>query len=136
RLEQSRMAYLLLAGAQAVAPPPIVVMAFPDHETLKPFLPLYRGKPANLSAFFKRGSDENLIALSLAESDARSLEVIFHEYTHLLFRHNDQFWPLWLKEGMAEIYSTFELTDNRGVRIGKPIDHHLRLLAHGPLMPL
>ena len=63
------------------------------------------------------------------------MEVIFHEYTHLLFRHNDRIWPLWLKEGMAEVYSTFETT-GYNVRIGKPIDHHLRLLAQQPLMPL
>ena len=137
RLEQFCEAYTLLAGAQAVASPPIVVMAFPDHESMKPFLPLYQGKPANLAAFFQRGSDENLIVLCLpgANSAFTDMEVIFHEYTHLLFRHNDRIWPLWLKEGMAEVYSTFETTGYH-VRIGQPIDHHLRLLAQQPLMPL
>ena len=137
RLEQFCQAYTLLAGAQAVASPPIVVIAFPDHETTKPFLPLYKGQPANLAAFFQRGNDENLIVLSLPGTNPAytDMEVIFHEYTHLLFRHNDRVWPLWLKEGMAEVYSTFETT-GYNFRIGKPIDHHLRLLAQQPLMPL
>jgi tetratricopeptide (TPR) repeat protein len=137
RLEQFCEAYTLLAGAQAVASPPIVVMAFPDHESLKPFLPLYGGKPANLAAFFQRGSDENLIVLALPGDNTAftGMEVIFHEYTHLLFRQNDRLWPLWLKEGMAEVYSTFETTGSQ-VRIGSPIEHHLRLLAQQPLMPL
>jgi len=137
RLEQFCEAYTLLAGVKAVASPPIVVMAFPDHESMMPFLPLYQGKPANLAAFFQRGSDENLIVLALpgTNSAATDMEIIFHEYTHLLFRHNDPIWPLWLKEGMAEIYSTFETT-GYNARIGKPIDHHLRLLAQQPLMPL
>jgi tetratricopeptide (TPR) repeat protein len=137
RLEQFCEAYTLLAGAQAVASPPIVVLAFPDHESLQPFLPLYEGKPANLAAFFNRGSDENLIVLALpgANTAFTEMEVIFHEYTHLLFRHNDPLWPLWLKEGMAEVYSTFETTGSQ-IRIGSPIQHHLRLLAQQPLMPL
>jgi tetratricopeptide (TPR) repeat protein len=137
RLEQFCEAYTLLAGAQAVASPPIVVMAFPDHESLKPFLPLYQGQPANLAAFFNRGSDENLIVLALPEANTSftGMEIIFHEYTHLLFRHNDQLWPLWLKEGMAEVYSTLETTGSQ-VRIGSPIEHHLRLLAQKPLMTL
>jgi tetratricopeptide (TPR) repeat protein len=138
KLEQFCEAYSALAGAQALASPPIVVMAFPDHETMKPFLPLYQGKPGNLAGFFQRGSDENLIVLSLpgADSDSEGMEVIFHEYTHLLMRHNDQIWPLWLKEGMAEMYSTFDATGGYRVLVGKPIDHHLRLLAREPLMPL
>jgi tetratricopeptide (TPR) repeat protein len=137
RLEQFCQAYTLMAGAQAVASPPIVVMAFPDHETMKPFLPLYQGQPANLAAFFQRGSDENLIVLALPGTNSAytDMEVIFHEYTHLLFRHNDRIWPLWLKEGMAEVYSTFKTT-GYNARIGDPIGHHLRLLAQRPLLPL
>jgi len=137
QLEEFCEAFSLLAGAQAVASPPIVVMAFPDHESMKPFLPLYHGQPENLAGFFQHGDDENLIALSLPEAGAASMDmtVVFHEYTHLLFRGNDRIWPLWLKEGMAEVYSTFATT-GYSVVIAQPIDHHLQLLAHEPLMPL
>ncbi|HSY74754.1 MAG TPA: tetratricopeptide repeat protein [Dongiaceae bacterium] len=138
RLDQFCEAYSLLAGTQALASPPIVVMAFPNQEAMTPFLPLYQGKPGNLSGFFTRGEDENLIVLALpsTNSAASGMEVIFHEYTHLLLRRNDEIWPLWLKEGMAEMYSTFETHGSYYVRIGLPIDHHLQLLAHKPLMPL
>ena len=137
RLEQFCQAYAWLAGTQAVASPPIVVLAFPDEATLKPFLPLYQGQPANLAGFFKRGEDENLIVLALpsGEDGGEDMAVIFHEYTHLLFRHNDQFWPLWLKEGMAETYSTFA-TDGHSVHLAGPIPHHLELLKQTPLLPL
>jgi tetratricopeptide (TPR) repeat protein len=138
RLEQFSEAYSLLAGAQALSSPPIVVLAFPDEDSMKPFLPLYNGQPGNLAGFFHRSSDENLIVLALPGPDSAQTEmnVIFHEYTHLLLRRNDEFWPLWLKEGMAEMYSTFETSGGYSVRIGEPIDHHLRSLAHEPFMPL
>lgn len=137
RLEQFCDAYSILAGTNAVSSPPVVVMAFSDHESMQPFLPLYQGKPGNVAGFFTRGSDENLIVLALPDTNPASLgmDVIFHEYAHLLFRRNDRIWPLWLKEGMAEIYSTFETTGDE-VQIARPIGHHLRLLAHEPLIPL
>jgi len=137
QLEEFSEAYSLLAGSQAVASPPIVVMAFPDHEAMEPFLPLYHGQPQNLAGFFQHGNDENLIVLSLPEGGAASMDmsVVFHEYSHLLFRANDRIWPLWLKEGMAELYSTFETTGYKAV-IAQPIEHHIRLLTHEPLMPL
>jgi hypothetical protein len=133
RLEQFRQAYLSLAGAQAVASPPIVVLAFPDMTSMRPFLPVRDGKPASLTAFFHRGSDENLIVLPLTESV--SLQAVLHEYTHLLLRHNDSYWPLWLKEGMAEIYGTLEVTGPRVVRIGRPLTDHLALLANSQMLP-
>ncbi|MDB6124528.1 MAG: repeat-containing protein [Pedosphaera sp.] len=135
RLEQFREAYSNLAGTNAVASPSIVVMAFPDHKSMEPYLPLYQGKPVSLAAFFHRGSDENLIVLGLSDHGPDSMEVIFHEYTHLLLRHNDRIWPIWLKEGMAEIYSTFDASGH-GARIGLPISHHLRLLSQKSFMPL
>jgi tetratricopeptide (TPR) repeat protein len=137
QLEEFCETYSQLAGAQAIASPPIVVMVFPDHESMKPFLPLYRGQPENLSGFFQHDADENLIVLSLPQAGAAlvDMSVVFHEYTHLLFRRNDRLWPPWLKEGMAELYSTFATTGYNAF-IGQPIERHLRLLAKQPLMPL
>ncbi|HEY5345910.1 MAG TPA: tetratricopeptide repeat protein [Verrucomicrobiae bacterium] len=137
QFEQFCEAYSSLAGAQAVASPPISVIVFPDHESMKPFLPLYHGQPENLAGFFNHGTDENLIVLALpgAHADNAQFNVIFHEYTHLLLRRNDRIWPLWLKEGMAEIYSTFTTSGNTAY-IALPIQHHLQLLASQPLMPL
>jgi tetratricopeptide (TPR) repeat protein len=137
QFEQFCEAYAALAGASAVVAPPIAVIAFPDHESMKPFLPLYHGQMENLAGFFTHGTDENLIVLALPgeEADAAQFDVIFHEYTHFLLRRNDQIWPLWLKEGMAEIYSTFTTSGNTAY-IALPIEHHLQLLEHEPLMPL
>ncbi|HEX3625021.1 MAG TPA: tetratricopeptide repeat protein [Verrucomicrobiae bacterium] len=135
RLEQFQRAYALLAGKNATASPPIVVLAFPDHTSMMPFLPLYQGRPGNIAGFFTRGSDENLIVLSLPNADSPDMDVIFHEYAHLLFRHSDEIWPLWLKEGMAEVYSTF-MTAGNHVEIARPIDRHLQTLSAESLMPL
>ena len=91
RLEQFRNAYSLLAGGQAVASPPIVVMAFPDLASMRPFLPFYQGRPANLVAYFSCNSDQNLIVLFLSGAGAGSLKNVFHEYTHLLLRRNQPY---------------------------------------------
>lgn len=137
RLEQFCKAYSQLAGTRAVDSPPIVVMAFPDYESMQPFLPLYQGKPMNVAAFFQHGEDENLIVLSLPEagSSDTDMSVIYHEYSHLLFRRNNRLWPLWLKEGMAEIYSTFQ-TAGQSVRIANVITNHLEILRSDTLLPL
>jgi tetratricopeptide (TPR) repeat protein len=135
QLEQFQRAFSLLAGKNATASPPIVVLAFPDHKSMMPFLPLYQGHPGNIAGFFTRDDDENLIVLSLPNADSPDMDVIFHEYSHFLFRHNDGIWPLWLKEGMAEVYSTFVIRGNR-VEIARPIDRHLQTLAAEQLMPL
>ena len=135
QLEQFCEGYSLLAGANAVASPPVIVMAFPDHEAMKPFLPIYHAQPANLAAFFQHGTDENLIALSLSGANGPDMSVVFHEYTHLLLRRNDRIWPMWLKEGMAEIYSTFQTTGYNAA-VALPIERHLQTLAQPPWLPL
>ena len=136
RLEQFRLAYQTLAGTQAVASPPIEVIAFPDPGSLEHFVPLYQGRPINVSGFFHHGSDENLIVLSLINGRSNALETIFHEYAHLLLRRNQQFWPMWLNEGMADIYGGLEVTGDHGVRVGTVPDLYLNILAGEPLAPL
>jgi len=135
RLEQFRQTYAALAGTQAVASPPVIVMVYPNHETLKPYLPVYQGQPAHLAAFFVRGTDENLIATALAGVTADALDNVYHEYAHLLLRRNARIWPMWMNEGMADIYSTFQLQGTHAT-VGLPRSSYLRLLAHEPMMPL
>ena len=59
---------------------------------MKPFLPLYQGRPGNLAGFFARGSDENLIVLNLpgSDEDFSGMDVIFHEYAGIMSLTN--FW--------------------------------------------
>jgi tetratricopeptide (TPR) repeat protein len=135
RLEQFHQAYGLLAGADAVVSPPVTVIVFPDHAAMKPYLPLYNGKPSTIAGFFHHGANEDMIVLSLHGTNEVSLQTIFHEYTHVLFRHNQNIWPVWLNEGMAEIYSTFQAF-GRTARIAQPIEEHLDVLQHADLMPL
>jgi tetratricopeptide (TPR) repeat protein len=100
-------------------------------------MPLYQGNPANHSGFFKRGNNANLIVMALPGTNSAfsEMDVIFHEYAHVLLRHNAKVWPLWLSEGVADIYSTFE-TSAFTVRIARPIEPYLRLLRRRPFLPL
>ena len=50
-------------------------------------------------------------------------------------RSNSSPVPLWLNEGLAELYSTFESEDGK-VAIGKPIERHVYWLRDQPLIPL
>src|SRR6185503_17996615 len=63
--------------------------------------------------------------------------VVLHEYTHLAASNSDQPLPIWLGEGIAEYYSTFQL--QRGGReavIGTVIREHLVQLNETVLIPL
>ncbi|HWN44331.1 MAG TPA: hypothetical protein VNW71_19055, partial [Thermoanaerobaculia bacterium] len=65
--------------------------------------------------------------------DARS--IVYHEYLHYVLRNNYPGLPLWLHEGMAQLYSTFDTTGAEA-RIGRPIADHARWLQTNPLLPV
>lgn len=60
---------------------------------------------------------------------------VFHELVHDLLANRGTRLPLWLEEGIAEYFSTAEVSEDR-VRFGKPIDDHFALLRSRPLMPI
>ncbi len=107
--------------------PPVVIVVFKDRNAFKPFMPVVDGNVVPVGGFFQPGDDINYIALTL-ESAGQGLPVVFHEFAHLLLRgvFNDA--PVWFNEGLAEYYSTFEVTSSRRANIGKPDQDHLRLL--------
>jgi tetratricopeptide (TPR) repeat protein len=118
----------LISSAQRPLPVPTAVYVFGTHKEFEPFLPLYNGKPGSMGGYFFHDEDVYDIALQL-EGFEEGAQVVFHEYTHLLLHNAARFIPLWLDEGLAEYYSTYELdSDGRRANIGKPIARHVLIL--------
>lgn len=139
RLEQFREAFTRLLPIEHFdSSVPITVMVFQSDAAYKPFEPLYDGKPAGVAGFFQSNPDVDYITLSVDRRGTRSADALaFHEYVHLLVRNNFRNAPLWFNEGLAEYYSTFEISDgNRKVKLGKAITQRVRALRERELLPL
>jgi tetratricopeptide (TPR) repeat protein len=110
------------------SPVSTTILVFKNEESFKPYKPLYQGQPSNAMAFFQPGEDVNYIALSAAVPP----NVILHEYIHFLLRDNVGSLPLWIMEGLAECYSTFDLTKNNEFTLGRAPEQHVATLSMAP----
>jgi tetratricopeptide (TPR) repeat protein len=128
---------LYLPGAKISTPVPTTIVYFKDGYSFDPFKPLYKGKTKkNVAGYFRSGDDMNYIVLSKEVGASNALQVILHEYEHFVVHNSVPNAPPWLDEGLAEFYSTFEQQGELTVRIGIPIDWHLRTLRTRDLLPL
>jgi tetratricopeptide (TPR) repeat protein/outer membrane lipoprotein-sorting protein len=114
---------------------PTTVVIFRDDASFLPFKPLYQGRPANLAGFFQPGDDVNYIALSLDPNDRDPYSTAFHEYVHLHIKDNVPGAPLWLNEGLAELYGSLQFSGNDAL-LGAPLYQYIRLLREQELLPL
>ncbi|HEY9231909.1 MAG TPA: hypothetical protein VIS78_07170, partial [Blastocatellia bacterium] len=135
KIEQFHFIFTKLFGLNTDGFLPVTVIVFKSDSAFKPFKPLYNGKPSNVGGYFQPGQDENLIALTTSGySEEHPLATIFHEYTHLLNSYAPRQWPIWLGEGLAELYSTFEVK-KKEVTLGMPISNHVLLLRDNKFIP-
>jgi tetratricopeptide (TPR) repeat protein len=137
RFEGFRETLTRVMDAQATSTAvPTVVVVFPNDRAFAPFKPQYEGKPIDVSGVFYGGRDVNYIAI-VKGWGPHALRIIFHEYTHLVTSNFAMNFPVWLSEGLAEYYSTYEYTKGgRQAIIGRPIDSHVRLLNERTLLSL
>jgi len=106
---------------------PTTILVFKNDESFKPYKPLYKGQPSNVLAFFQPGEDANYIALSAAVA---SPNVVLHEYVHFLLRENVGSLPVWVSEGLAECYSTFDLNGRQTeFTLGRAPEQHIMTLS-------
>lgn len=113
---------------------PTTVIIFRDDTSFTPFKPTYQGRPANIAGFFQPGDDVNYIAIALDPKED-SYSTAFHEYVHLHVRDNIPGAPVWLNEGLAELYGSLQFSGNDAL-LGAPINYYLRLLRAQELLPL
>jgi tetratricopeptide (TPR) repeat protein len=85
------------------------------------------------SAYYAGDQDADFIVLSNAGH--QSLPVAVHEYMHLLIRHSGLHLPVWLNEGIAEVYSTLRQSGSKTL-VGTPPENRLQLLRRESWMPL
>lgn len=78
------------------------------------------------AAYFIALPHRDLIVIGPA-SGMEDNTTITHEYVHLLVSQAEMALPLWLNEGIAEVYSTLQPVGNK-MRVGTPIPSHLRRL--------
>jgi lipoprotein NlpI len=139
RLEQFRQVLsILFPKVRMEASAPTTVIIFKDHDSFRPYKPRYKGKPQDgIGGYFVTGPDANYIALTNETRGVSPYEIIFHEYEHFVLRNNMRNAPLWLNEGLAEFYSTFEtLDDDQKIKLGQPIGRHIVALRENRLLPL
>ncbi len=132
-LERLRKTLALLTNVAAVnTPVPTSIFLFKNHKSFTPYIFRVSGEVAPVGGYFLPRSDGNYMALS---AEVGAVPTIQHEYIHFFFNNNHPGLPLWLNEGLAEYYSTFESDDNQA-KVGLPVKHHLAFLQSETLMPL
>jgi tetratricopeptide (TPR) repeat protein len=112
---------------------PTTVIVFRDDASFTPFKPLYQGRPTAVSGYFLPGDDVNYIALSL-DPRGDPYGTAFHEYVHLHVKDNIPGAPLWLNEGLAELYESLQFSGSDAL-LGAP-NHNFIYLRQGELLPL
>jgi tetratricopeptide (TPR) repeat protein len=129
-------------GLQAAVPVPVerlrpvTVVLFKENRAMHPFAPLENGRPVTIGGFFVRANDINTIMLSVARNDRDTRHVIFHEAVHWHLSAREGFMPLWLSEGLAEVYATFEMSKGKTYTFGTEFNSHVARLREDSLLPL
>jgi tetratricopeptide (TPR) repeat protein len=114
---------------------PVTVVLFRSQGALRPYKPLEKGKPAKIEGLFVRSSLGNFIEAAADSEDEETRRLIFHEGVHWMTNVSDTPLPLWLDEGLAEVFSTFAIKDDL-YSYGQALDWHVILLTQGKMMPL
>lgn len=109
-------------------PLPITVVQFDSQKEYEPYQPT-----EFTAAFYQPGAERDYIVLGPRASD--TLQVAVHEYVHLLVRHSNMELPIWLNEGLAELYSTLRPLGDK-VIVGAPLLGRLQALQTRKWTPL
>ncbi len=92
----------------------------------------YKARELSLAYFMSGALGEYIV---MSDLDLQRTRIAVHEYVHLLVRHSGLAIPLWLNEGLAEIYSTMEVRDGK-VLLGALPQDRAYMLASGDWMRL
>lgn len=126
--EQVRGFFLQVFGLKGTDAKPVRIVAFHSAKEFQPYSPSQAA-----TAFYHAGSEHDYIVMS--STDAEHYQVATHEYTHLLIGQFTGTVPVWLNEGLAELYATLQQVGDK-VEIGLPPPGRVQVLFREPWIPL
>ena len=132
-LEELRAALAQLTDFELQSPVPTFIYVFRNDRSFTPYKMLFNDEPGVMSGYFIDREHANYIAINAGSRNASG--IVFHEYVHYVLANNFWWLPVWLSEGLAEFYQTFEVVDDT-VYLGLPITSHLATLHGSTLVPL
>ena len=139
QFERMRWVFQTLFPTANVDPvAPIVVLAArngTEFQAMEPAAYLASGQ-IKLAGYFLTNTDRNYVLLRLdAEQQQHPYATVYHEYTHLQFRGDGAWMPLWLNEGLAEFVQNTEIRDKE-VRLGEASSEDILYLRQNQIVPL
>jgi tetratricopeptide (TPR) repeat protein len=111
----------LFSGQQFRRPAPTTVIVLDDDDDVAAL-----GIAPEADGYFRAGRNENFIILSPQSRSRNPFGPILHDYFHAIAAENLPDLPVWIREGLAEFYSTIQLDDEL-LMIGNHIEGHVRL---------
>ncbi|HEY4248886.1 MAG TPA: DUF1570 domain-containing protein [Lacunisphaera sp.] len=116
--------------------PPLTIVIFDRDKDFRPFRPLKpNGKPWDVAGFFSRQEGWSVFGLAGTDMDEDLRRTVFHEGVHWYLSGSDLPNPVWMEEGLAEVFSTFAVKKGRR-EWGQPIDNHVITLRSSSPLPL
>ena len=107
---------------------PVRIIAFSSREEYAPF----RLQSTSFAHYLHSRRGDYIV---LQDIDPEHYRAAIHEYTHYVFRMAGLNLPIWLCEGTADFYSSFEAQGRRSV-VGGVLNSRLHSLEGAELLPL
>ncbi len=116
---------------------PLIVFAMREGKGLKALLPVeYLAKnAAERPGIFMNSPERKFVALRLDVPEDQAYHTVYHEYVHMVMGLNFQNLPLWLSEGLAELFAFAKLSDGEST-LGDVSPELLQTLQKYSIMPV
>lgn len=116
---------------------PLLVFAARDGESLKALLPADRKEEgaAQPRGFFLSDPGRNIAVFRMDDKGELGYRAMYHEYVHMVTNLNFRNLPLWLFEGLAELYSLATVSGEAS-GLGRTHGEYLEFLKASSLIPL
>jgi len=112
RLERTRLFFEKMGWPAHDLKRPLRILTFSSEKEFEAYSPI----PAAF-AFYQRTREGDYVLMRSLEPE--NYPAVVHEYTHFVVEHAGLKLPLWLHEGLADVYSTLESREAR-VAVGAP----------------